>query len=87
MREKWHLLQFPEKIIFIKGGSAMEHVVRMQVRLHVLNPDTGEMESRVDIGLNMNQTGLSKDAVLELFDSSAKSIHKVMEKEASKWKV
>ena len=45
------------------------------------------MESRVDIGLNMNQTGLSKDAVLELFDSSAKSIHKVMEKEASKWEV
>ena len=65
----------------------MEHVVRMQVRLHVLNPDTGEMESRVDLGMNMNQTGLSKDAVLELFDSSAKSIHKVMEKEASKWEV
>lgn len=87
MREKWHLLQFPEKNIFIKGGSAVEHVVRMQVRLHVLNPDTGEMESRVDIGLNMNQTGLSKDAVLELFDSSARSIHKIMEKEASKWEV
>lgn len=32
----------------------MEHVVRMQVRLHVLNPDTGEMESKVDIGLNYN---------------------------------
>lgn len=56
----------------------MQNRMIWESRFRLLNPDTGELEERLDISVNVNESGVSRERLAELFRDTSEKVFDIV---------
>lgn len=56
----------------------MENRILWETRFRVLNPDTGALEEKLDVSMNINESGIPREKLGELFKETSEKVFEII---------